>query len=183
MIEWYMLNCIEKWTTKSLADNYPEWRATRHIVSFGTSIRRRNDTYRIDVRLLTTKHPTLADRIRTGNAYARYMTLQVNQSLVEATADAFFIDCYFLDKDEALAFASAIHSPRYIVALIKRTWQECIRLIFHPTERGVSTYLLMAMALDAFYHDQIGGWIFTEDIVFTDEMITEQNDSTVGMPK
>jgi len=39
------------------------------------------------------------------------------------------------------------------------------------------------MALDAFYHDQINDFIFTEDIVFTDEMITEQNDSTVGMPK
>ncbi len=178
-----MVNCIEKWTTKSLADNYPEWRAIRHIVSFGISIRSHNNTYRFDVRLLTTKHPSIVERIRTGSAFARYMTLQVNQSLVEATAEIFYVNCYFSDKEDALSFASAIHFPRYIVALTKKTWGECIRLLFHPTERGASTYHLMAIALDVFYHDQIEGWIFTEDVAFTDEMITEQNDSTVGMPK
>jgi len=169
-----MVNCIEKWTTKSLADNYPEWRAIRHIVSFGISIRSHNNTYRFDVRLLTTKHPSIVERIRTGSAFARYMTLQVHENLVKATAEIFFVNCYFSEKDQALAFATAIHFPRYIVALTKKTWGECIRLIFHPTERGVSTYLLMAMALDAFYHDQIGGWIFTEDVIFSDEIASGQ---------
>jgi hypothetical protein len=167
MIKWFMVDALEKWSVQSLVDNYPEWWATRHIVAFGQRFIQRRASYRFDKRLILTKHPTILDRIRSGYTYARYMTLQGNQRLIEATADSLYIYCYFLQRQDALAFATAIHVPRYLVALWKRAWQEIIHLLFSQTDSGTSTYLLMAITLEVIYHDQIGDWINTEDVVLT----------------
>jgi len=160
-----MVDAVEQRLFQSLIDNYPQWWATKHIVSIGKTIIQRRADYRFDKRLILTKHPTVIHRILAGYTYARYMTLQVNQSLVEATADALFINCYFQDKGDALAFATAIHFPRYLIALWKQAWQEVTSLIFHRIASGASTYLLMAITLEVFYHDQVGDWINTEDVV------------------
>jgi hypothetical protein len=178
-----MLNALEQKLLQSLADNYPDWWATKYLVSFGKIIRRRNETYRFDVRLITTKHPSILDRIRAGYAYARYMTQQGNNYLVEATADTLFINCYLLDKSEATEFSTGIHFPRYLVALLKRTWHEVVSLILHQTDGGTSAYLLMAITLEVFFHSQIGEWIQTESVVLTETMIAIQNDDTVGVPE
>ena len=167
MVKWYMVDALEKWLLQSLADNYPEWRATRYFVALGNRIIQRRTSYRFDKRLIQTKHPSIIDRIRAGFAYARYMTLQANQALIESTADALFVHCYFLNKNDALAFATAVHYPRYLKALLKQAWQEITSLVFHHTDSGTSTYLLMAITLEVFYHDQIGDWINTEDVVLT----------------
>ena len=162
-----MVDAIEKWLAQCLVDNYPEWWATKHIVSFGQRIIQRRANYRFDKRLILTKHPTILDRIRSGYAYARFMTLQGNQRLIEATADSLYIYCYFLQRQDALAFATAIHFPRYLVALWKRAWQEIIHLVFHQTDSGTSTYLLIAITLEAIYHEQIGDWIQVDDVDLT----------------
>lgn len=162
-----MVYAVEKWLLQSLVDNYPEWWTTKHVISFGRRIIQRRTSYRFDKRLILTKHPTILDRIRSGYAYARYMTLQGNQALVEATADALFVHCYFSEKNDALAFATAIHYPRYLKALWKQAWEEIISLVFHRTDSGTSTYLLMAITLEVFFHDQIGDWINTDDVVLT----------------
>jgi hypothetical protein len=160
-----MLDAVEKWSVQSLIDNYPEWWATEHVVSFGQRIIERRADYRFDKRLILTKHPTILDRIRSGYAYARYMSLHGNNYLVDATADALFVNCYFLNKNDALSFATAIHYPRYLVALCKQAWQEISSLVLHRKASGTSTYLLMAITLEVFFHDQIGGWINTEAVV------------------
>lgn len=162
-----MVDALERWSIKSLADNYPEWWATKYFVALGNKIIQRREDYRFDKRLIMTKHPSIIDRIRAGYAYARYMSLQGHQALVEATADALFVHCYFLEKNDSLAFVTAIHFPRYLKALWKQAWQEIISLVFHRTDSGTSTYLLMAITLEVFYHDQIGVWINTEDVVLT----------------
>ena len=160
-----MLDAAETFIVQQLVDNYPEWWATKHIVAIGKRIVQRRVDYRFDKRLILTKHPTIFDRIRAGYAYARYMTLQGHNALIETSANALFIHCFFLQKEEATAFASAIHFPRYFIALVKRAWQEVFSLIRHQTDHGTSTYLLMAITLEVFYHDQIGAWIQTEDVV------------------
>jgi hypothetical protein len=167
MIKWYMLDALEKWLLQSLADNYPEWWATKYVVSFGRRIIQRRASYHFDKRLIMTKHPSIIDRIRSGYAYARYMTIKVNQALIEATADALFVHCFFLNKNDALAFATAVHYPRYLKALWKQAWQEITSLVFYRTDSGTSTYLLMAITLEVFFHDQIGDWVNTEDVVLT----------------
>jgi hypothetical protein len=160
-----MLNAIESWLMQSHVNAYPgEWWASKHIVTIGKRIVQYRADYRFDKHLLLTKHPTIIDRIRAGFAYARYMTLQGHNALIEVSADALFINCYFLQKKDATAFASAIHFPRYLVALIKRSWQEAYSLIRHQTSSGTSTYLLMAITLEVFFHAEIGEWIQTEDI-------------------
>lgn len=162
-----MLDAVEQNCIQSLADNYPEWWATKYFVALGNSIIQRRTSYRFDKRLIMTKHPTILDRIRSGYAYARYMTLQGNQALAGATADALFVHCYFSDKGDALSFATAVHFPRYLKALWKQAWQEINSLVFYRTDNGTSTYLLMAITLEVFFHDQIGIWINTEDVVLT----------------
>lgn len=159
-----MLDALEGWTVQSLVDHYPEWWATKYFVKIGRRIVQRRADYRFDKRLILTKHPTILDRIRAGCAYARYNTLQGHNSLIETSADALFVHCYFIHKPEAIAFASAIHFPRYFLALVKRAWQEVSSLVFHRKDHGTSTYLLMAITLEVFYHDQIGAWIQTEDV-------------------
>lgn len=164
-----MLDALEQWTVQSLVDHYPEWWATKYIVAIGKRIVQRRADYRFDKHLLLTKRPTILDRIRAGYAYARYMTLQGHIALIEVSADALFINCYFLKKEEATAFATAIHFPRYFIALVKRAWQEIFSLIFYQTDHGTSTYLLMAITLEVFFHDQIGDWIQKEEVVLSDE--------------
>lgn len=168
-----MLNALEQKLLQSLGDNYPDWWASKHIVNIGKRLVQHRADYRFDKRLILTKHPTIIDRIRAGYAYSRHMTLQGNNYLVDATADALFINCYFLQKDDATAFASAIHFPRYLIALGKRTWQEVYSLIRHQTDHGTSTYLLMAITLEVFFHDQIGDWIQTEDVILSDEELSQ----------
>jgi hypothetical protein len=164
MIKYYMLDALEKWSVQSLVDAYPEWRATRYYVALGNRIIQRRISYRFDKRLILTKHPTILDRIKAGFSYARYMTLQGNQALIDATADALFVHCYFLEKYDALAFATTVHYPRYLKALWKQAWEDITSLVFHRTDSGTSTYLLMAITLEVFFHDQIGDWIQTEDV-------------------
>ena len=168
-----MLNALEQKLLQSLGDNYPDWWATKHVVNIGKRLVQHRADYRFDKRLILTKHPTIIDRIRAGYAYARYMTLQGNNYLVDATADALFINCYFLQKDDSIAFASAIHFPRYLSALVKRAWQELYSLIRHQTDSGTSTYVLMAITLEVFFHDQIGEWIQKEDVVLSDEELSQ----------
>jgi len=168
-----MNDAFEQWTIQSLVDHYPEWWASKHIVNIGKRIVQHRADYRFDKRLILTKLPTIIDRIRAGYAYARYITLQGNTYLVEATADALFINCFFLKKDDATAFASAIHFPRYLIALVKRAWQEVYSLIRHQTDSGTSTYVLMAITLEVFYHEQLGEWIQTEDVVLSDEELSQ----------
>jgi len=168
-----MLNALEQKLLQSLADNYPDWWASKHIVNIGKQLVQHRADYRFDKRLILTKHPTIIDRIRAGYAYARYMTLQGNNYLVDATADALFINCYFLQKDDSIAFASAIHFPRYFFALVKRAWQEAYSLIRHQTDSGTSTYVLMAITLEVFYHEQLGEWIQKEDVVLSDEELSQ----------
>lgn len=165
MVKWYMLDAFERWTVQSLVDQYPEWWATKYLVNIGKRIVQRRADYRFDKQLILTKHPTILDRIRAGFAYARIMAIKENEMLSEATTHALFINCFFVQKDEATAFASAIHFPRYLVALIKRAWQEVFSLILHQTDSGTSTYVLMAITLEVLFHDQIGEWIHTEDVV------------------
>ncbi len=159
-----MLDAVEKWSVQSLVDYYPQWWATKHIVSLGQRFIQQRVSYRFDKRLILTKHPTILDRIKAGYAYARYMTLQGNQYLIEATADALFINTYFLNKRDAIAFATSIHYPRYLVALWKQAWQEIISLLFHQTDSGTPTYLLMAVTLEVLYHVDGDEWIQTENI-------------------
>lgn len=168
-----MLDALEGWTVQSLVDHYPKWWATKYIVHIGKQIIQRRADYRFDKRLILTKHPTIFDRIRAGFAYARCMTLQGHNALVEVSADALYVNCYFLQKAEATAFASAIHFPRYFIALVKRAWQEIFSLIRHQIDHGTSTYLLMSITLEVFYHDQIGEWIQTEDVVLSDEELSQ----------
>lgn len=163
-----MVDALEKWSVQSLIDNYPEWCAKKHLVAFGHRIIKRRESYRFDKRLIMTKHPSIIDRIRAGYAYARYMTIKVNQAVIEATADALFVHCFFLNKNDALAFATAVHYPRYIKAIWKRAWQEITSLVFHRTNSGTSTYLLMAITLEVFFHEYIGGdWVHIDDVVLT----------------
>lgn len=159
-----MVDALERWSVQSLVDNYPEWWATKHLIAVGQRIIQRRGFYRFDKRLIMTKHPTFLDRIRAGFAYARYMTLQGNQALIEATADALFVHCYFLDKRDALAFTTAVHFPRYLKALWKQAWEEIISLVFHHTDSGTTTYLLMAVTLEVLHHIDGDEWIQTEDI-------------------
>ncbi|PKL23841.1 MAG: hypothetical protein CVV47_13615 [Spirochaetae bacterium HGW-Spirochaetae-3] len=168
-----MLNALEQKLLQSLAENYPDWWASKHIVNIGKRLVQHRADYRFDKRLILTKHPTIIDRIRAGYASARFMTLQGNTYLVEATTDALFINCYFLSKNDAIAFATAIHYPRYLVALLKRTWQEVFSLVFHQTDHGTSTYLLMAITLEVFFHEQLGEWIQTENVVLSDEELSQ----------
>lgn len=160
-----MLDALEGWTVQSLVDHYPEWWATKHIVAIGKRIVQHRADYRFDKQLILTKHPTIIDRIRAGYAYARHKVLQGHIALIEVSADALFINCYFLNKNDATAFASTIHFPRYFIALVKRAWQEAYSLIRHQTDSGTSTYVLMAITLEVLFHDQIGEWIQTEDVV------------------
>lgn len=168
-----MLNVLEQKLLQSLGDNYPDWWASKHIVNIGKRLVQHRADYRFDKRLILTKHPTIIDRIRAGYAYARHITLQGNNYLVDATADALFINCYFLQKDDSIAFASAIHFPRYLIALVKSAWQEVFSLILHQTDSGTSTYVLMAITLEVFYHEQLGEWIQTEDVVLSDEELSQ----------
>ncbi len=159
-----MLDALEGWTVQSLVDHYPEWWATKHIVAIGKRIVQRRADYRFDKRLILTQHPTIIDRIRAGCAYARYITLQGHNALIETSSNALFIHCYFLKKEEATAFTSVLHYPRYLLALVKRAWQEVFSLVIHRKDHGTSTYLLMAITLEVFFHDQIGDWIQKNDI-------------------
>jgi hypothetical protein len=168
-----MLNALEQKLLQSLAENYPDWWASKHIVNIGKRLVQHRADYRFDKRLILTKHPTIIDRIRAGYAYARYMTLQGNNYLVDATADALYINCYFLQKDDSIAFASAIHFPRYFFELVKRGWKEAYSLIRHQTDSGTSTYVLMAITLEVFYHEQLGEWIQKEDVVLSDEELSQ----------
>jgi len=168
-----MLNAFEQKLLQSLADNYPDWWASKHIVNIGKRLVQHRADYRFDKRLILTKHPTIIDRIRAGYAYARYMTLQGNTYLVDATADALFINCYFLQKDEAIAFATAIHFPRYFFELVKRGWKEAYSLIRYQIDHGTSTYLLMAIVLEVAFHNEIGEWINTTDVIIADEELSQ----------
>lgn len=168
-----MLDAAETFIVQQLVDHYPDWWATKHIVAIGKRIVQLRADYRFDKRLILTKHPTIIHRIRAGYTYARYQTLQGHNTLIETSADALFVHCYFIHKKEATAFSSAIHFPRYFFALIKRTWQEVSSLVFNRTDHGTSTYLLMAIVLEVAFHNEIGDWINTEDLIIADDELSQ----------
>lgn len=154
-----MVNAWEKQVYQSLYDHYPEWWATKHFVSFGQSITIRQQRFHFDKQLLLTKHPNFIDLLRAGYAYARYKSQFEYKMFILASADHLFTNCYFLHHEEAESFSTAVHLPRYLVSLAKRTFEECYILFAKRNDFNV-----MQITLEVVYHVEGEEFIQTEDI-------------------
>jgi hypothetical protein len=142
---------IEKLLCDAVVRNYPELGWTTTLIRLGRKIAHRIHSYAFPQNILQIAKPSLFVMLKTGYAYAHYQARFTNDCLIKAISKEYFIECYFLNLDNAQDYFHAVYYPRYLSMLISKTISSFFELLFAKNEGHETVFKIYQIALEVFY--------------------------------